>query len=49
MVSANDGHVRCVHWTHLNPFHQVTDGTFRALSDTPNLFDLVRQLKLEIS
>ncbi len=45
MVGANDGHGRCVHWTHLNPFPQVADGTFTALSDTPNLFNQVRRLK----
>ena len=31
---ANDGHGRCVQWTHPDPFPQVVDGTFAALSDT---------------
>jgi hypothetical protein len=45
MVGANDGHGRCVQWTHLNPFPQVVDGAFVALLHTPNLFYQVKRLK----
>jgi hypothetical protein len=45
MVGANDGHGRCVQWTHPDPFPQVADGTFAALSDIPNLHDQVKRSK----
>jgi hypothetical protein len=44
-MSANDGHGRCVQWTHSNPFPQDIDATFAALLDTLNLFDQVKRIK----
>jgi len=41
----DDGHGRCVQWTHLNPFPQVVDGAFEVLSDPANLFNQVKRLK----
>jgi hypothetical protein len=42
---ANDGHERCVQWTHQDPFSQFVDGTFAALSDTLNTFNQFKRLK----